>query len=466
MQRRACDQCYALKKRCLTPATSTCLRCEKASLTCTNTRRQPRGGRPPKPGQSLPGTAQTSVGVWDMITFPKGTSNLDLRDDVDSFYLYHDIYLLGSTFAPAFHRALLYCHRHSSHLLDDIITACGTSLSWARFGTLPLNQVDVYSGARSVQKLRSARITNVHDALTVLMLGQALAAFDTLVDCTSTMSILRYALEMARPWYRELWELEGGVLQPLLAVPVFWNTLWCLFYREIPVIEPGVLEVITKDRVVDRVVGVCTELMPVLYELCAVSRELAIADETRPSGSRPQWDIERHFRSLSTMEQRVQNWNPMSSADLSRYTSIEILSIRTQASMYRSATLLLIHRLRLHHDQDRSPEPNDRTAQTLATEILTTRSHFFALAGPYAKLQNTSFPLLLALLEIPIATDEMWESSTWLQHRPACVKRLLGFIDEVWRRKSEESFEGDVFEAVQWELTDADGRERKLVPLI
>ncbi|KAL4796856.1 hypothetical protein BDV19DRAFT_66345 [Aspergillus venezuelensis] len=466
MQPRACDQCYTLKKQCLTTTTSTaCLRCKKTSLSCTNTRRQSRGGRPPKARRGLPVAAKESVEVWDLTTFSEGSSNLDLHD-VDNFYLYHDIYLLGSTFAPAFHRALLYCHRNSSHLLDDIMTACGTSLSWARFGTVPLDQVDMHSGAISVQKLRSARITNVHDALTVLMLGQALAAFDTLVDCTSTMSILRYALGMVRPWYSELLELESGVLEPLLIVPVFWDIIWCLLYRESSAIEPGLLEVITRNRVVDRVVGVCTELIPVLYELCAVSRELAIADETRSSSSRSQWDIGRHFQSLSTIEQRVQDWDPMSSADLSAYTSIEILSIRTQASMYRSATLLIIHRLRLHHDQDRSPEQNHRTAQTLATEILTTRYHFFTLAGPCAKLQNTSFPLLLALLEIPTATDRMWESSTWLRHKPMCVERLFGFVDEFWRRKREESFEGDVFEAVQWELTDVDGRERRLVPLI
>ncbi|KAL4942258.1 hypothetical protein BDV06DRAFT_222350 [Aspergillus oleicola] len=476
MQRRVCDQCYARKKKCLISTSATCLRCVQASLTCTNTRHQPRSGRPPRSSHGLPRTAASLVGVWDIATSPEENSNLDPHDDVENFYLHHDIYMLGSTFAPAFQRALLYCHCHSSNLLDDIITACGTSLSWARFGTLPLNKVDVHRGAVSVRKLRKATITNVHDALAVLMLGQALAAFDTLVDCTSTMSILRYSLEMVRPWYKEILELEDGVLEPVGVVPVFWDMIWCLVYREVPVIEPRLLEVVTRKGVVDRVVGVCTELMPALYELCVVSRELATAggfdSVDSLSQSQSKMEMENRCQTLSTIERQVQDWDPGSNTDLSRYTTVEVLSMKTQASMYRTATLLFIHRLRLHHSHDRTLAQNlnltlkqdHETPQILATQILDSREHFFTLAGPHAKLQSTSFPLLLALLENPTSTEGLWESSTWLRHKPACVERLFGFVDEYWRRKRDEGFEGDVLDAVQWPSTD--GRERRPVPLI
>jgi nucleoside phosphorylase len=48
--------------------------------------------------------------------------------------------------------------------------------------------------------LRDATIANTHAAAAVLLLGQALAAFDFLVACTRTISILRFSLSLALPW--------------------------------------------------------------------------------------------------------------------------------------------------------------------------------------------------------------------------------------------------------------------------
>ncbi|KAL4931222.1 Zn(II)2Cys6 transcription factor domain-containing protein [Aspergillus undulatus] len=470
MQRKACDQCYALKKKCVIPSTSTsCLRCTKASLICTTSRHQPRAGRPPKPDRGLPRTAKASLGIWNYsIPSERNTDFSILDDDGDNFYLHHDIYMLGSTFAPDFHRSLVYCRQHSSHLLDDIFLACSSSLSWARFGILPATEVDVRSGAASVQKLRSATITNAHDAVAVLMLGQALSAFDTLVDCTATMSILRYSLELVRPWYAEILTLGSGVLEPVAVVPVFWDTIWCLLNGETPIIERGSVFRLRKG-VVDRVVGVCTGLMPMMYDLCVVSRELAGLSTTGET------KLEDQKCALETIAHRVRSWDPERTSELSNFTPFEILSMKTQASMYRTGILLLIHHLHLrlhlrhHHNyprnQDGDGDWQTQTAQILASTILTTRANFFSLAGPTAKLQNTSFPLLLALLEIAVSTDGMWESSTWLRHKPACVKRLFGFVEGFWRWKEEGNgceIQGDVFDFTK----DRNKSGRGMVPLI
>ncbi|KAJ0417626.1 hypothetical protein BJY00DRAFT_303342 [Aspergillus carlsbadensis] len=398
MQKVVCDHCYAGKKKCTKPPSSrTCTRCDKLSLSCTNLRKQRRGGRPPK--QTLPGVTKESLSIWDY---------QQVGDD--DFYSSHDIYMIGSTFAGDFHRALEYCQQHSAHLLDDIFRACHSCLSWARFGMLPSDQVDMQSGASSVQKLRDASIANTHDAAAVLLLGQALAAFDSLVSCSRTISILRFSLSLTRPWYPEI--MRTQLLQPIAIAPIFWDTIWCLLYREVPVIEPVFLQ----TDVVDRIVGVCTPLLPIFYDLCVASNN--VLDDPNPGAA------------FDEIEHRVRMWSP-TSPDPSQYTPLEILSMQTQAEMYRTATLLLIHRLRVPI----SPRPDD-TAKALATSILDTRTRFFECAGSDAKLQNASFPLLLALLETETPTEGLWENSTYLRNRPACVDRLFGFVETSLDRSS------------------------------
>lgn len=446
MQRKACDQCHARRKRCLTaPASSACTRCEKASLTCTTSRQQPRVGRPPKEDRGLPGAAKASLGLWDCTTVSEPNeiptaeaSPQPQPDDHLEFYLQHDIYMIGSTFASDFHRALEYCHSHSAPLLDDIFHACSSSLSWARFGVLSADQVDVASGAASVEKLRNAVITHTHDAAAVLMLGQALAAFDSLVASTATISILRYSLSLVRPWYPDI--LGNRILESVAIAPIFWDTVWCLLHREIPIVKP----VLAREGIVDRVVGLCASLLPILYDLCVVSHSLA-------NPSIPESEAESQCETLSIIENRIRTWDPepilstSSPSTNTHYTPLETLSMKTQASMYRTAILLLIHHIRTSSPSLSPKHEYDTDAEygpTLATEILSTRANFFALAGPTAKLQNTCFPLILAMLTIPgIPTEGVWESSTRLQNRPACVEKLSAFGEYFWMRRGIEERE-------------------------
>ncbi|KAL3429161.1 hypothetical protein BDV09DRAFT_200881 [Aspergillus tetrazonus] len=437
MQRKACDQCYSRKKKCLMDAcSSVCVRCEKLSLACTVSRRVRRPGRPP--GHGLPGVANRSLGVWEY-SLPEGNSCLisvdhergkpptacdapeaslsapdsyrlppELQDS--DFYLLSDIYMFGPTFAR--------------DLIELWSIAIGTLPICSQRSSAPSAAVDVKSGAVSIEKLRNAEIKNLHDAVAVLMLGQALAAFDSLVTSTGTMSILRCSLSLICPWYPDIAEIQ--LLETIAIAPVFWDTVWCLLHREVPVLQP----LVAWTRVVDRVAGLCTSLLPILYDLCVF-------------GQRWKDGVPQPQCRLDSIEQQIRTWSPDDSAlTPQRYSTIEILSIRTQASMYRTAALLLVHWIR--HPLASS----DPTSIGLANDILSAREEFFASAGPSAKLQNTSFPLSLALLEVPISPDRFWESSTWLRTRPACVRHLSAFTGYVWDQRHA-GFEGSLFDLVE-----------------
>ncbi|KAF9894116.1 hypothetical protein FE257_009089 [Aspergillus nanangensis] len=424
---------------------SRCGRCEKSSLACTISRHQPRTGRPPNRG--LPGVSKGSLGVWDYAmtqeiqespeesetTPSNGTDDGGLspsnpkhalfsRLPVEDFYILNDVYMFGSSFASDFYQALEYCHHHSPNLLDEIFIALGSSLSWARFGLLTADQVDISSGAASIEKLRNAVINHSHDALAVLMLGQALAAFDSLVTSAGTISILRCSLSLVQPWYTEIAQIK--FLDPITIAPIFWDTVWCLLHREVPVIPP----VIDRAGVIDRVAGLCPSLLPILYDLCVASSQMK-------HGSAEETD-------LTAIEQRIRDWSPDDTGlCLETYSKFEVLLIRTQAMMYRTASLLLVHRLR--HPSMRE----DATATRLANDILDARTNFLDHAGANEKLQNVCFPLFLALLEVPVTLEGLWESSTRLRSRPACVDQLFAFQSYFWEKRKA-GFSGSLWDII------------------
>ncbi|KAL3484985.1 hypothetical protein BJX62DRAFT_243375 [Aspergillus germanicus] len=430
---KACDLCYSRKKRCLIrPGAAACVRCHKSSLLCTASRQQPRAGRPPN--RELPGVTKGSLGVFDLSISRSARKVTDSKDNdgpapnmrgsvttihyalrpptklpnnIDSL---SDIYMFGPTFAGDFHRALDYCCRQSPGLLDEIFRALESSLSWARFALLPVEHVDIRSGAASARKLHDTHISNAHDALGYLMLGQALAAFNSLIMPTGTASILRCSLAMVRPWYPDIARLQ--FFEPIAIAPVFWDIVWCLMHREVPIIKP----VLGRKGVVDRVAGLCTTLLPMLYGLCVFSSQQRCGLA--------------YYDTLYQIENQICAWRPDESGLASgKYSTFEILSMRTQATMYKTAGLLLIHRLRYPLGT------NDQLATALANEILEARTSFLAAAGPSAKLQHMAFPVFLALIEVENPIMSVWENSTCLRARPICMDGLVAFHEYVCEQR-------------------------------
>jgi hypothetical protein len=253
--------------------------------------------------------------------------------------------------------------------------------------------------------------------------GQALAAFNSLIMPTGTASILRCSLAMVRPWYPDIASVQ--FFEPIAIAPIFWDIVWCLMHREVPIIKP----VLGRKGVVDRVAGLCTTLLPILYDLCVFSCQ--------------QNDGLAHDETLCEIENQIRAWKPDESG-LARgnYSTFEILSMRTQATMYKAASLLLIHRLRY------SLGTNNQFATDLANEILEARASFLGGAGPSAKLQHMAFPIFLALMEVESPVMSVWENSTCLRARPICMDGLVAFHEYVCDQRRI-GFDGSLFDLVK-----------------
>jgi hypothetical protein len=317
--------------------------------------------------------------------------------------------MFGPTFAPEFRAALQLSYLCSPGILQDILSAIEPAINCAKQNSYQWNKIEIAKGTTSLQALRNARVAGAQDALAVILLGQTLAAFDLLINCTSSSStfILRYSLSCIKPWYGEL--ATNPALDPVTITSILWDTIHCLVKREVPVIKfvPG------GSQLVDRMAGLCTTLLPILYDVCMASNDLKFGVQ---SGSQ-----------IRQAEQKLIAWMPERPSNFSKaFTEQEVLRMEAQASMYRTAGLLICHRL------INPIGTQDDIATSYANSIMLDFSKFSVLVKPASRLQNITLPIFMAALEIPDASKEIWRSIALLTVAPKCVAKIMALVDYVW----------------------------------
>jgi hypothetical protein len=481
--RRACDRCYKKKERCAyEPHAGKCIQCVQSNFPCTNLRSRNRPGRRPKAtafGEhgslhvwdsgsgsaierlnahasrklSSPSSSETdnevesdhSVVKGDLVRFPRhyqrdqsfsslwcrelGVSIEQLYDiqssSLEFFYATNDVFMLGPGFADEFLTTLRECYEFSPGFLRDSYQALFTALIWARHQGTSFDQVDISRGALSLRRLRTFSVCNLRDAVAVISLGPTLAAFDLLTRCVGSATILRHSLSMVQAWYPTLSGNPG--LDPIIIAPIFWDTAHCLIRREVPVIR----YLIRDSHTVDRVAGMCTTLLPILYDLCVASCK------RKHSGEAQDAEIIRE------VEKDIISWRPISSTELHKtFSKQEILAMTAQASMYRTAAMLIVHRLL------NMIGTADDSAKAYAGDIVLNLQEYLISLGQEEKLQHTVLPMFLAALEIPNLASQIWGCLSLLKAPSICLKKLLAVVEYVWEQRSR-GFSGFMFDLLE-----------------
>jgi len=492
-KRRSCDRCYSCKAKCTFKSSSaTCTRCEHSGAECTSLRSRLRPGRKPSRGQFGP---HGSVHIWEIVhqsscvdgvqprdsqnfafaldsssddsneplisssgsedggddsllelsmvaqaepNLPRPSQNtclnaslqhLYLRQTFDTgcFYAINDIFMLAPVFAPSFHAALRYSLDCPSIMLRDTSHAVFTAVVWARHAAVPWDQVDIPKCVVSLQKLRTAQVGSTWEALAITTLGQALAAFDAITACLGCALILRHTLTLIKPWYSSL--STNPHFDPITIAPIFWDHAHSLIRREVPVVKYFIRE--GQAFVVDRVAGLCTTLLPILYDLCVVSCQLKSCP-----GS------DEKITSLKLVIERLSSWFPaLRPEDKVIFSDLELAAMRAQARMYRTAALLLGHRV------INPIRTEDDIARSYADNILLELSTFAALAGPDRKLQHVVFPVFMAMLERPNVSRDIWRNISLLNITTVSMTKLSSFVEFFWEKR-QCGFQGSIFELV------------------
>lgn len=333
---------------------------------------------------------------------------------MDRFYKSYDFFMFGPSFAPQLRAALQHCYACSPILLQDILIAIQDTPQCTRFDLKPANAY-IAKGALSLEKLRTASITGSKDAFAIIALGQTLAAFDLLTNCIASTFILRYSLSSVKAWYGAI--SNNPELDSVSISSILWDTVSCLVKREVPVIR----YIIRDSQIVDRMAGLCTTLMPILYDLCVASNKLKSTLQT---------GLQADTTSVARIQKQLFFWTPEAPPDLAEtYSNDVIIRIEAQTQMFRTAGLLICHRIQ------HPIGALDNLAASYANEILLAFYKYSTLLSPGTRLQNVAFPILMAALENPDIPKEIWAMIDLSVASPACAEKLLALIEHVWMQR-------------------------------
>ncbi|KAH7120562.1 hypothetical protein EDB81DRAFT_814408 [Dactylonectria macrodidyma] len=478
MTPKACDRCYRNKEKCSFASSSeSCIRCQYLSVECRASRTKKRKGRRPILRPLGHGTLQ----VWETEPGGEGGTNnvravthtldfdsrwttvdisgnilqkrfqhvirrpftpqtaleaMDIVTNEDKFTTIHSPFAMGRSFMRDLRLAVYSVLHNSAPGFIDGYLAFLALVSHCQASCLPLASPDLHRGKNALQTLQSTRILRSHDALCVLLLGQALYVFEILTNSTATSahSIVQSALISAQPWYSALSKVPD--FDTITFCPVLLDMVGCLVYRKVPVIR-----LCGQDRIiVDRYVGLCSPLLPLLYRLCEQSHA-AKSNATTP---------ERLEDGYNDIESSIELWAPEVPAHFfTAYDNAEKRMMMIQAKVYRLAALLVIHRLRFPLGTQ------DDLGQSYASLIIEEIASYFAQKNTQgAGAFPVTFPLFIAMLEVEGPGEDLLENLRCFPIQHVCMLRMHDFVKHV-RMMKERGFNDLWFGLVESNLTCA-----------
>jgi hypothetical protein len=338
-----------------------------------------------------------------------------MLETTEGFFEVHRTFMLGRSFVAEFQSTVRRLFARSPQVLIDAYSVALKLMSSRHVTSPGLDGRDLTIGARCVQRLMeaSSSIKHLEDAAVIVLLGQALLVYNTLIPSPATQVITRGTLLSVKRWYPAL--IKQPYLDAVILTPVLVDTIECLIRREMPVIQLP-----APDRcIIDRFLGVCTSLLPLLYELCERSYQAKMngfGEHASPPGAvedDPYSDVER----------KIRDWTPeLPSSFFATYSALEVSIILAQARSYRIAALLVIHRLRFPLGDE------DLVAQYYANDILRELSILKVWPSDAATGLGLDFPLLVATLELPQLGSDIYKAFEPLRFRRQHSDQILNFI--------------------------------------
>ncbi|KAL5043515.1 hypothetical protein BDW71DRAFT_118737 [Aspergillus fruticulosus] len=405
MTRRSCDRCYKIKVKCQPGRdrqAATCRRCERLGHTCQTLRKiRLPGRRPQTTSTSSPPIIRPDseeLGELPIILQPISNPGLfiTLRSDEETtidFLFSTTAFISHFTIGPSFRNKMRQSLQSrfliSPESLLEGFLACAGEFS-LRSGQLQIQTQaqNMSCCATAIRKLRALDPpTDLAQVRLMLALGTSILTYDQMASPAASVSVhgqgafmvCRYILSHAKPWY----DPPG----PLARLPemdiemnclIYLDTAECLIHRRIPV-----LRLRPRDRseaVVDRYIGLCYSLLPLLYDVCVIGVDIG----NKKVGSLRAWEKVRDA---------VTEWQPSVPAGFAEmYTSKEVIGMLTQANIHRQLALLVLHRLRYRFGEE------DIAAKVYSKSILSESETCFQLSGEYPF--QIGLPLLVAGFEL------------------------------------------------------------------
>ncbi|CAI7627461.1 unnamed protein product [Penicillium manginii] len=307
------------------------------------------------------------------------------------------------------------------HLLKHAAVACAAAL----FG----DENDEYAkasleighrrAALAISSLRSFQISNEQDVATLLILGVAMVTFAMHVSDGQASLISHYTLSLIKPLAHTMYTMHSSLIDYWMCL-VCTETSECLLKSEVPSMR---VDPCKRTHEVDRYLGLSSSIFAHLYDICEAGNSLKNASMATAANV-----MER----LAFIKVAVEQWhtNPPSNF-LDQYTQVEVVSMLSQAKIFRFAALLIIHRLQYPYGEQ------DREAYVLSRAIIDEFDMVLQIAQ--RSVPCTTLPYLAACFEI-IVSDS----------RDAAVKKMKDIV--TFSRQSRFLFEKTLSSV--WEARD------------
>jgi hypothetical protein len=272
-------------------------------------------------------------------------------------------------------------------------------------------------GTKAVKILREMEVDarkgvfGDREVVLALTLGLSLMTFDLLDSGLWAHEMCRFTLGLVeRRYYSFSGERRGGVwthragrdlvVDAGLVPFVCMDVSNCLMRRQLPLCR---LELRSdKEQWVDRYLGLCGPLLAVLFDLCRLSHRLGTLEALSQSLAVP-----ARVAILAELEEiagTIIQWNPQIPEPLAlASTPDEVSGIQAQARIYKTLTLLVIHRLR--YGFGTQDDEARQLSRTILNEIdgVYTRQR---TASPNGNVQTSlvdhrlRFPFFIAAVEL------------------------------------------------------------------
>lgn len=282
-------------------------------------------------------------------------------------------FVIGTKFADVFRQGLLSGLSKDPGLVRPTLLATAAAFLRAQHGILGApNPLNLSRTTACLKKLRTYDITDATQLAVLSTMGLSMITFETITSCISAHAIAEHILSLLRPWYPLLSKNPG--LDGNLNCLIFMDTINCLVRRN----KAPVLKYVSiHPHFLDRALGLCCTLLPLLHDLCY------------PLTFDPAF--------YAFIKVALQTWQPTLPSDFyTSYSPAEVTIMLSQASVYPNAALLLHHRLK--HPYGSLESQSQETTIAMAQSILNQLAACFAATGQYPFM--TFFPFLMSALEL------------------------------------------------------------------
>ncbi|KAL5615991.1 hypothetical protein FOBRF1_004739 [Fusarium oxysporum] len=417
LSKRSCDRCHAIKERCRRPrATESCERCFRLGHVCRNQRPAKKPGRRPQLQSPTPrsdSSSETMPLELDTWSEWQGFSS-DESGLVRQMVLSEDClasFTIGPSFADPQRRVIVSSCFTSAPIVKDSMVA--VAASWLGDSRHIATTYCRASSAMSI--LRSLEIRDTNDVADCLVLGAMLLTFAFKLRPGDAFPIARRTLSLVKPRYDTL-QQDDPERQVFLSCLVTTELLDCLLQCQVPTLR---FRPISLPGHVDRFVGLCTHLLPLLYDLCEINQAFSHAEHD---------DMEGIYATLDHLERKFADWQPeMEPGFLTSFTGGEIAHMLCQVQVFRQMAFLIIHRMRYPFNV------NDGPAQVMSRTILDNLQLTQAMTQKAVRCVGLAFVVACFELQGP-AAREHWlpKCNTLVGYSVDHRKRLENIVKSLW----------------------------------